>query len=137
MRLLAMLVTVLMLVVAKALRWLGQYLEDSVAKDKDALAELDKAIDEVEAYVASDEDTDAAAINERVNRLRGLLAPGPGQPIDSLTGTPVPINNEVGPTSPNLDPGAAPQTTSDPGAVTQEGELVEPDVDEHPESNNR
>lgn len=115
---------------ARVLRWTIAQLEDEVPKDKDALAELDKAIEGVEAYVASDEETDAAAINERVNRLRAVLSPAPGQPVDSLTGAPVPVNNDLGPTSPTL----APQTTSDPGAVTEDGELVEPNADPHPES---
>jgi len=117
---------------AKVTRWAIAQLEDEVAKDKDALAELDKAIEAVEAYVASDEETDAAAINERVARLKAVLAPLPGQGVDTLTGAPVPVNNDLGPTSPTL----APQTTSDPGAVTEDGELVEPNADPHPESNN-
>ena len=117
---------------ARVLRWAIAQLEDEVAKDKDALAELDKAIEAVEAYVASDEETDAAAINERVARLKAVLAPLPGQGVDTLTGAPVPVNNDLGPTSPTL----APQTTSDPGAVTEDGELVEPNADPHPESNN-
>ena len=124
---------------ARVLRWTIAQLEDEVPKDKDALAELDKAIEAVEAYVASDEETDAAAITERVSRLRAVLSPAPGQPVDSLTGAPVPVNNDLGPTSPTLgvdtDPTHAPQTTSDPGAVTEDGELVEPNADPHPETN--
>jgi hypothetical protein len=125
---------------ARVLRWTIAKLEDEVAKDKDALAELDKAIEAVEAYVASDEETDAAAINERVNRLKSVLSAGPGQPIDTLTGAPVPVNNDLGPTSPgavNTDPTQEPQTTSDPGAVTEDGELVEPDAQPHPETESK
>ena len=123
---------------ARVLRWTIAQLEDEVAKDKDALAELDKAIEAVEAYVASDEETDAAAINERVARLKAVLAPLPGQGVDTLTGAPVPVNNDLGPTSPTLaDPSQPPQTTSDPGAVTEDGELVEPDAEAHPETSRK
>jgi hypothetical protein len=57
---------------------------EAMAKNDDALAELDAQLDELEAYVLSDDETDAAEVQQRTERLRGLLAqvkgPQPGVP---------------------------------------------------------
>lgn len=50
-----------------------------MAQDRDALAELDAELDALEAYVASDEQNDAAEIEQRTNRVRTLLAAAQGQ----------------------------------------------------------
>lgn len=49
-------------------------LGDRMSKNSDALAELDAQIDELEAYVLSDDETDAAEVQTRVARLRSVLA---------------------------------------------------------------
>lgn len=48
--------------------------EREMAKDRDALKELDAQLDALEAYVRSDEETDAAEVNLRADRVRQLLA---------------------------------------------------------------
>lgn len=49
-------------------------LERAMAKDKDALAELDAQLQELSDYVRSDEDSDAAEIQKRTERVKALLA---------------------------------------------------------------
>lgn len=49
-------------------------MEDRMSKNSDALAELDAQIDELEAYVLSDDETDAAEVQQRVARLKSVLA---------------------------------------------------------------
>lgn len=51
-----------------------------MAKDKDALKDLDAQLDALEAYVRSDEETDAAEVTARADRVRQLLASVQGQP---------------------------------------------------------
>lgn len=54
-------------------------MEIEMAKDRDALAELDSELDALEAYVKNDEENDAAEIDARVNRVRAILASAQGQ----------------------------------------------------------
>lgn len=49
-------------------------MEKNMAKDKDALAELDSQLAELAEYVRSDEDSDAAEIAKRTETVRNLLA---------------------------------------------------------------
>lgn len=49
-------------------------LEKMMAKDKDALAELDKELQELADYVRSDEESDAAEIAKRTDVVKALLA---------------------------------------------------------------
>lgn len=49
-------------------------LEKRMAKDKDALAELDAQLQELADYVRSDEDNDAAEIQKRTDNVKALLA---------------------------------------------------------------
>lgn len=44
-----------------------------MAKDKDALAELDKELQELADYVRSDEESDAAEIQKRTDTVKALL----------------------------------------------------------------
>lgn len=52
---------------------------EGMAKNKQALAELDAQIDELEAYVLSDDETDAAEVQNRVARLKSVLAQAKGE----------------------------------------------------------
>lgn len=45
-----------------------------MAKDKDALAELDQQLQELADYVRSDEVSDAAEIQKRTDKVKELLA---------------------------------------------------------------
>lgn len=54
-------------------------LRRDMAKNKQALAELDAQIDELEAYVLSDDETDAAEVQSRVQRLKDVLAQAKGE----------------------------------------------------------
>jgi hypothetical protein len=49
-------------------------MEKLMAKDKDALAALDKELQELADYVRSDEDSDAAEIQKRTDKVKQLLA---------------------------------------------------------------
>ena len=51
---------------------------EGMAKNKQALAELDAQIDELEAYVLSDDETDAAEVQSRVARLKSVRAQATG-----------------------------------------------------------
>lgn len=53
-------------------------MEYDMAKDRDALAQLDAELEALEAYVKSDEDNDAAEIEARTNRIRTMLAGAQG-----------------------------------------------------------
>lgn len=49
-------------------------MERMMAKDKDALAELDVQLQELADYVRSDEESDAAEIQKRTENVKALLA---------------------------------------------------------------
>lgn len=46
----------------------------NVSKNSEALADLDAQLDELEAYVLSDDENDAAEVQTRVARIKSLLA---------------------------------------------------------------
>lgn len=58
-------------------------LEHRMALNDEALRDLDEQLDALEEYVLSDDETDAAEVQERVSRLKALLAavqPAPEEP---------------------------------------------------------
>lgn len=74
-------------------------LRSDMAKNKQALAELDAQIDELEAYVLSDDETDAAEVQNRVARLKSVLSQAKGEapaggeqaPVDGGAGQPADV----------------------------------------------
>lgn len=51
----------------------------TMSKNSEALAALDAQIDELAAYVLSDDETDAAEVNSRVDRLKDVLSQVKGE----------------------------------------------------------
>lgn len=95
-------ITGLLLPFARLLHWLVDQLEEDVSREQEALDALDDAIERVVAHQEADDEHDASAIRDRVSKLNGLFAAGPGQPIDALTGTPVTApTSSPGPLSPD------------------------------------
>jgi len=74
-------------VTRRQFRYAIKMLEETMAENADALAELDAQIDELESYVLSDDATDAAEVRTRVDRLKNLLTQAQG----GLPDTPGPV----------------------------------------------
>jgi hypothetical protein len=55
-----------------------KWMEIQMAKNQDALAALDSELDALEAYIKSDDETDAAEVNARAERIRNLLVSAQG-----------------------------------------------------------
>lgn len=49
-----------------------------MAKNQDALSALDSELDALEAYIKSDDETDAAEVNARAERIRNMLVSAQG-----------------------------------------------------------
>lgn len=55
-----------------------KWMEIQMAKNHDALAALDSELDALEAYIKSDDETDAAEVNARAERIRNMLVSAQG-----------------------------------------------------------
>lgn len=55
-----------------------KWMEIQMAKNQDALAALDSELDALEAYIKSDDETDAAEVNARAERIRNMLVSAQG-----------------------------------------------------------
>lgn len=122
-------VTGLLLPFARLLHWLVDQLEEDVSREQEALDALDDAIERVVAHQEADDEQDASAIRDRVAKLNGLFAAGPGQPIDALTGTPVTGSTaSPGPMSPE-DMRAEQERLDAEAARREEGDAPQPPAD--------
>lgn len=55
-----------------------KWMEIQMAKNQDALSALDSELDALEAYIKSDDETDAAEVNARAERIRNMLVSAQG-----------------------------------------------------------
>jgi hypothetical protein len=116
--------------IVKLLNWTSQQMGDNMAtergpKEQAALDALDEALDRVQAWRDDDDESDAAAIAERTQRINGLLPrPSQGQATDALTQLPVDVTQPsgVGPADPLVsDPVVTPEES---GSAATDGDTT-------------